>query len=121
MHRCNIWQGTFPNRNSGEDGWLGTAPAKSFAPNGHGLYNVSGNVWEWCADWFGTDHPSGPTVDPSGAAEGLARVIRGGSYLCHDSYCNRYRVAARTQNTPDSSTGHMGFRCAATKPVPAGG
>jgi formylglycine-generating enzyme required for sulfatase activity len=120
-HRCNIWQGSFPDQNSAEDGWLGTAPARSFAPNGHGLYNVSGNVWEWCADWFGTDHAPGGAVDPIGPVSGSARVIRGGSYLCHESYCNRYRVAARTQNTPDSSTGHMGFRCAATAPASTAG
>lgn len=117
-HRCNIWQGEFPTRNTAEDGWLGTAPARSFAPNGHGLFNVSGNVWEWCADWFGTDHTPAAAVDPRGPESGTGRVIRGGSYLCHYSYCNRYRVAARTQNTADSSTGHMGFRCAANVSAP---
>ncbi|WP_456238811.1 formylglycine-generating enzyme family protein [Saccharopolyspora karakumensis] len=98
-HRCNIWQGQFPVRNTAEDGHVGTAPVNSFAPNGFGLHNVSGNVWEWCSDRFsdGSDN----------------RAMRGGSYLCHDSYCNRYRVAARTSNTPDSSSGNLGFRCAA--------
>lgn len=114
IHRCNIWQGRFPDRNTGQDGYLGTAPVRAYRPNRFGLYNTSGNVWEWCADWFSTDfHRSGPKTDPVGPPKGSARVIRGGSYLCHRSYCNRYRVAARTSNTPDSSTGHMGFRCAA--------
>ncbi|HUX12735.1 MAG TPA: formylglycine-generating enzyme family protein [Spirochaetia bacterium] len=115
-HMCNIWQGTFPSINSAEDGFEGTCPVRSFKPNGYGLFNVSGNVWEWCSDWWGTSHaaaPDGPIDNPSGPGSGSARVIRGGSYLCHRSYCNRYRVAARTSNTPDSSTGNMGFRCVA--------
>ncbi len=116
-HRCNIWQGRFPRENTREDGYLGTAPVKSFRPNGFGLYNTSGNVWEWCSDrwsdsWHSEDRPE-TRADPQGPPTGEARVIRGGSYLCHASYCNRYRVAARTSNTPDSTTGHMGFRCAA--------
>ena len=111
-HMCNIWQGEFPERNTTEDGYAGTAPAKSFDPNGFGLYNVAGNVWEWQRDRFSpTFHRNGPRVDPVGPPSGGSRVIRGGSYLCHESYCNRYRVAARSANTPDSSTGNMGFRC----------
>ncbi|MGI5199854.1 formylglycine-generating enzyme family protein [Streptomyces sp. CA-288835] len=110
-HRCNIWQGRFPFRNTAEDGYKGTAPVDAFPPNGFGLFNTSGNVWEWCADWWGTDHGTGPHTDPKGPEQGTARVMRGGSYLCHDSYCNRYRVAARTSNTPDSSVGNLGFRC----------
>ncbi|MGI8415825.1 MAG: formylglycine-generating enzyme family protein [Nakamurella sp.] len=109
-HRCNIWQGMFPTKNTAEDGYRGTAPAKSFPPNGFGLYNMAGNVWEMCADWWATDHPFAEVSDPCGPATGTERVMRGGSYLCHLSYCNRYRVAARTKNSPDSSAGNQGFR-----------
>ncbi len=112
-HHCNIWQGHFPDYNSLEDGYLGTAPAKSFPPNNFGLYNMSGNVWEWCNDWFSPDfHQRDTRIDPKGPADGTSKVIRGGSFLCHHSYCNRYRVAARSSNTPDSSSSNMGFRCA---------
>nr|WP_202638765.1 formylglycine-generating enzyme family protein [Bailinhaonella thermotolerans] len=94
-YRCNIWRGRFPVKNTAADGYRGTAPVDAFPPNGFGLYNTSGNVWEWCADAWGS-----------------SRVIRGGSYLCHESYCNRYRVAARSANTADAASGHAGFRCA---------
>ncbi|WP_413306017.1 formylglycine-generating enzyme family protein [Bacillus sp. 1P10SD] len=113
QHYANIWQGQFPNEDQGLDGYKGTAPARSFPPNNYGLYNVCGNVWEWCSDWFSsTYHVYDPRQNPKGTPNGTSKVIRGGSYLCHESYCNRYRVAARSSNTPDSSTGHMGFRCA---------
>ncbi len=116
--RCNIWQGRFPTENTVEDGWLTTAPVTAFAPNGFGLHQTVGNVWEWCSDWW---HPSyyarSPRTDPTGPDAGFARVMRGGSYLCHDSYCNRYRNAARSSNTPDSSMGNAGFRTAASLPV----
>jgi formylglycine-generating enzyme len=116
-HMCNIWQGKFPDKNNASDGHQGTAPVRAFEPNGYGLYQVAGNVWEWCSDWFSRDyHLQASPVDPKGPPTGQARVMRGGSYLCHKSYCNRYRVAARTANTPDSSTGNMGFRCAADIP-----
>lgn len=116
-HRCNIWQGTFPETNTAGDGFVGTCPVGTFPPNGYGLYEVAGNVWEWCTDWFSpTYHVGGPRRNPKGPPEGEAKVMRGGSYLCHASYCNRYRVAARSSNTPDSSTGNIGFRCAMDAP-----
>lgn len=114
-HECNIWQGEFPMNNTASDGYVGTAPVQSYSPNGYGLYNMSGNVWEWCSDWF-TERRAG-NFNPRGPEKGMAKVTKGGSYLCHDSYCNRYRVAARSSNTPDSSTGNTGFRCVAD-PVP---
>jgi formylglycine-generating enzyme required for sulfatase activity len=108
----NVWQGTFPSHNTVADGYLGTCPVDEFEPNGYGLHNTSGNVWEWCDDPFGSAwQGGGAQVSPVGA-EGDAKVIRGGSYLCHASYCNRYRVAARSSNTAPSSTGNTGFRCA---------
>ena len=111
-HQCNIWQGAFPDDNSADDGYKGTAPVSAYKPNGYGLYNVAGNVWEWTSDWFSpTFHLNGARDNPQGPPSGASKTIRGGSYLCHDSYCNRYRVAARTSNTPDSSTGNLGFRC----------
>ena len=111
-HRCNIWQGSFPDHNTVADGFRYTAPVTAFPPNDYGLYQTSGNAWEWCRDWFSADdHVDGPRENPVGPPNGQARVIRGGSYLCHRSYCNRYRVAARTSNIPDSSTGNLGFRC----------
>jgi formylglycine-generating enzyme required for sulfatase activity len=111
-HRCNVWQGTFPIEDTAEDGYSATAPVNSYRPNGYGLYTITGNAWEWCFDWF---HPSfhllATQSNPAGPSQGRAKVIKGGSYLCHKSYCNRYRVAARTSNTPDSSTTNMSFRC----------
>lgn len=112
-HLMNTWQGEFPTSNAREDGYLGTCPVRSFPANGFGLYEVAGNVWEWCADWFSPYYyRNSPVTDPAGPAFGRDRVTRGGSYLCHASYCHRYRVAARTGNTPESSTGNCGFRTA---------
>ncbi len=102
-HRMNVWQGTFPSENTLGDGYLGTCPVDAFPANGYGLHNTTGNVWEWCADSTDGDQ---------------AMATRGGSYLCHDSYCNRYRVAARSSNTVDTSTGNMGFRCARDHSLP---
>ena len=112
-HYCNIWQGQFPDRDLAADGYAGTCPVRAFPANGYGLHNVAGNVWEWCADWFSPDHHlTVSRTDPGGPPRGSNRVMRGGSFLCHRSYCNRYRVAARTSNSPDSSTANLGFRCA---------
>lgn len=111
-HMCNIWQGTFPDQDTGEDGYAGTCPVDSYSANGFGLYNMAGNVWEWCSDWFSPSHHTECSDrDPVGPPSGSARTMKGGSFLCHASYCNRYRVAARTSNTPDSSTANLGFRC----------
>ena len=94
-HRMNVWQGRFPAHNSGEDGYYGTCPVGEFPANGYGLHNTSGNVWEWCADWFHASYHrrASERRDPKGPPSGAAKVTRGGSYLCHRSYCNRYRVA----------------------------
>ncbi len=112
-HRMNVWQGDFPTRNTAADGYLGTAPVDAFPPNGYGLHNTTGNVWEWTADWFDPGfYGASPAEDPSGPPTGDRRVTRGGSYICHASYCRRYRVAARSANMPDDATGNIGFRVA---------
>jgi formylglycine-generating enzyme len=109
---CNTWQGEFPNVDLAEDGYAAPSPVDAFPPNGYGLYSVSGNAWEWCADWFHPSwHLSATRLNPVGPPNGTQRIMKGGSYLCHKSYCNRYRVAARTSNTPDSATTNITFRC----------
>jgi sulfatase modifying factor 1 len=112
-HRLNIWQGEFPANDTGDDGYTGTCPVDAFPPNDFGLYSVTGNTWEWCADWFDPAfHITASRDNPQGPPTGSARVMKGGSFLCHRSYCNRYRVAARSSNTPDSAASNIGFRCA---------
>lgn len=114
--RANIFQGRFPENDTGADGFKGVAPANHYPPNAYGLYNCVGNVWEWCEDRFSPDHhvkhPEERT-NPTGPKTGDRRMQKGGSFLCHDSYCNRYRISARIGNTPDSATANLGFRCAA--------
>ena len=109
--RCNIWQGEFPDRNSGADGFTGTAPVDAFAANTFEIHQMAGNVWEWCEDSFRVRSMRRDLRqrDSSAREHGL-KVMKGGSYLCHASYCHRYRIAARTGSPPDSTTGHVGFR-----------
>ncbi|MGL3150464.1 formylglycine-generating enzyme family protein [Microbacterium sp. A82] len=112
--RANIFQGSFPRENTLEDGFLTTAPVRTFEPNGYGVWQTVGNVWEWCSDWYDPGfYAASPASSPTGPAAGQQRLLRGGSYLCHISYCNRYRNSARSQNTPDSSMGNAGFRTVA--------
>ncbi len=112
QHLCNVWQGEFPLLDTAEDGYAGTAPVDAFPPNSYNVYSITGNAWEWCSDWFhAAYHTVATRQNPVGPAIGNAKVIKGGSYLCHKSYCNRYRIAARSSNTPTSATGNMSFRC----------
>jgi formylglycine-generating enzyme required for sulfatase activity len=119
---ANLWQGDFPYRNTAADGFAGPAPVKSFPPNGYGLYDMAGNVWEWCADWYDRDlyrkryqlpiNPVGPERSSNPRRPVPQRVQRGGSFLCHASYCSRYRPSARHGCPPDTGMAHIGFRCA---------
>ncbi|MEL6952404.1 MAG: formylglycine-generating enzyme family protein [Pseudomonadota bacterium] len=106
---CNIWQGRFPEANTGADGYVTTAPGVSFAPNGYGLYGMLGNVWEWTAEPFRLRSAKRAAKARQAQMQGY-KLIKGGSFLCHRSYCYRYRIAARTGNSPDSTTTHTGLR-----------
>lgn len=109
---ANFWQGEFPWQNLLTDGWLGTSPVGAFPPNGYGLVDMTGNVWEWTSDPFETSEIATPCCAPSAAAEHFPRrVIKGGSHLCAPNYCLRFRPAARQGETVDTSTAHIGFRC----------
>lgn len=111
---ANIWTGTFPDVNTGEDGWEGTSPVTAYDKSKFGTKNVLGNVWEWVADWWEVKHSPLHINNPKGPESGTDKVKKGGSFMCHKSYCYRYRCAARSQNSPDSSAHNLGFRCAAT-------
>ncbi len=121
--KANFWQGLFPYQNSLQDGYFTTAPVKSFPPNGYGLYDMAGNVWEWCSDWFDFDfYKSGKATLPNTAGADVAynpfmpyqqeKVMRGGSFLCNEVYCSGYRNARRMGSSPDTGLNHSGFRCA---------
>ncbi len=110
-HLCNVWQGDFPHRDTGDDGFTAVGPADAFPANGYGLFGITGNAWEWCGDWFDPSyHVTTTRLNPIGPPQGAAKIMKGGSYLCNRSYCNRYRVAARTSNTPDSATTNISLR-----------
>jgi formylglycine-generating enzyme len=128
-HRANTWQGNFPHENLCEDGFERTSPALAFPPNGYGVYDMIGNVWEWTADWWSAKHEGDAAkaccipANPRGGAESASydpcqpqikiprKVIKGGSHLCAPNYCRRYRPAARHAEPVDTSTSHVGFRC----------
>jgi formylglycine-generating enzyme required for sulfatase activity len=112
-HAANLWQGPFPARNDREDGYLRRSPVKAYPPNAFGLFDMAGNVWEWCGDWFSESYyTTEVSYEPKGSEVGVERVIRGGSWMCSQSYCRGYRVASRSHATPDSAMNNLGFRCA---------
>jgi formylglycine-generating enzyme required for sulfatase activity len=128
LPRCNIWQGRFPDVSTKRRGRERTSPVRTFPPNGFGLHDMAGNVWQWCADYYRPDTyrrraGSAPVVDPAGPVDSfdpeepgaVKRVQRGGSFLCSACYCTGYRVSARMKTTPDTSLEHSGFRCAASR------
>lgn len=115
FHPLNIWQGKFPYHDTGADGHTAPAPVLAFAPNGYGLHQMVGNVWEWTAEPFRVRSSSALARKVNAAARGQ-KLLKGGSFLCHRSYCYRYRIAARTGNTPDSTSGHTGFRVVYDRP-----
>jgi formylglycine-generating enzyme required for sulfatase activity len=126
--QANIWQGAFPERNTNTDGFATTSPVGAFGPNPWGLFDMAGNVWEWCADWYRPDaYVSASEADPKGPADSFdpdepdqpKRVLRGGSFLCAANYCRGYRPTARMKSSPDTGLMHVGFRCAKDVPTAA--
>jgi formylglycine-generating enzyme len=125
--KANSWEGKFPYLNERKDGYITVAPTKSYFPNGYGLYDMAGNVWEWCSDYYNQDYykelQGKATANPQGAVKSydadepyaIKRSLRGGSFLCNDSYCSGYRVARRMKSSPDTGLEHTGFRCVKTK------